>query len=305
MTNKFLKNALFVNFLFSLSSAIIIFANNDFLSPLFGFSNTIYVNLIAAALILFSVLISYQILLPRTNALFALLTTISDFLWVIFTTIALLIYTSQLNLFAHLIVIAINIFVFSFGIFQLIGLYKMFYSGRDGFFRHCIQVEVNVSKELMWNIIGDIGAIKKYMPSLASSAIINDLPPSIGAIRHCVDINGKAWSEECIDFKDNQSFDVRFKTEAKDFPFPASQMYGGWEVEGGNNISIVKVWWEIKPKPKWMSLIIISLLSSNADKDFPKIIHNMANQSFSTSNFKEEKLKSAPRIITKLIPNLC
>ena len=96
--------------------------------------------------------------------------------------------------------------------------------------------------------------------------------PSIGAIRHCVDINGKAWSEECIDFKNNHSFEVRFKTEAKDFPFPASQMYGGWEVDGDEKSSIVKVWWEIKPKPQWMSIIIISILYSNADNDFPNII---------------------------------
>lgn len=305
MATKFLKSALFANFLFSSFSAIIILLNNDFLSKLFGFSSPIFFNFIAAALLIFSAIILFQILLPRTNAMFAFLTTISDFAWVIVTTIALIFYSSQLSLNAHIIVIAINVFVFSFGIFQIIGLDKMFSTGRDGFLRHCIQVEVNVASELMWKIIGDIGAIKKYMPSLASSAIINDLPPSVGAIRHCVDMNGKSWSEECIDFKDNHSFEVRFQTEAKDFPFPASQMYGGWEVEGDEKSSIVKVWWEIKPKPKWMSIIIMSILSSNADNDFPKIIHNMAMHNYNPSSKNEEKLKSPPLIKAKLVPKLC
>ncbi len=305
MPTKFLKNTLFANFLFSSFSAIIILLNNDFLSPLFGFSGPIFLNFIAGALLTFSAIILFQILLPRTNAVFALITTISDFVWVIITTIALTFYSSQLSLNAHLIVIAINVFVFLFGIFQIIGLNKMFSTGRVGFLRHCIQVKINVASELMWKIIGDIGKIEEYMPSLASSSIINDLPPSIGAIRRCVDINGKAWSEECIDFKNNHSFEVRFQTEAKDFPFPASQMYGGWEVAGDEKSSIVKVWWEIKPKPKWVSIIIISILSSNADNDFPKIIHNMAMKNYNPSTRNGRKLKSPPALIAKLVPRLC
>ena len=79
-------------------------------------------------------------------------------------------------------------------------------------------------------------------------------------------------------------------------------MYGGWEVDGDEKSSIVKVWWEIKPKPQWMSIIIISILSSNADNDFPKIIHNMAMQNYNPSTKNERKLKSPPALIAKLVP---
>jgi hypothetical protein len=101
-----------------------------------------------------------------------------------------------------------------------------------------------------------------------------------------------------------RSFDVRFLCEAPGFPFPATTMRGGWEVAARNEVgSEVSVWWELTPKPKWLTPILLPVLAFQADRDFARVIERMARDALAeVSNGQDEIL---PGNGARLIPKLC
>lgn len=190
-----------------------------------------------------------------------------------------------------------------FGVWQVWAITKAHQLQGTDEYRHCIVVETNAPADKMWQIVSKLGAIKNYMSSLKNSVILDERSPGVGAVRICEDRTGKRWSEQCTEFKDGQSFMVRFLSEAPDFPFPARAMRGRRDVISTHHGSQVIVWWELVPKQRWLTPIILPLLAFQADWDFPKIIQPMAADALE-QNPKAFKQTSAGAI-ARLLPKFC
>lgn len=212
-----------------------------------GIQATLIYRVVGAGPALFSVELFFQALRPRVSTWRALLASIADFLWV-GGSLALLVAVPELfSNQGNILVLATAGVVQLFGLWQLWAAGRAHRSARNGEYRHCIVVETNAPADRMWRIVGDLGKIENYMPSLKYSTLLEDRDPGVGAVRACENQAGQQWQEECIEYIPGRSFSVRFLAEAPGFPFPVKSMRGGWEVNPTDGGSQVMIWWELKP----------------------------------------------------------
>ncbi|MBD2329310.1 SRPBCC family protein [Alkalinema sp. FACHB-956] len=207
----------------------------------------------------------------------------ADFLWVLGSVMLLGLFPDVLSRSGQIWVMAVAGVVLMLGLWQVWAIAKAHQVQGKAQYRHCILVETNAPADVMWQVVSRLGAIKNYMPSLKNSVILDGRSPGIGAVRMCEDHTGKRWSEQCTEFNDGRGFKVRFLSEEPDFPFPAKTMQGGWEVFPTRHGSQVRVWWELVPKQKWLTPIVLPLLAFQADRDFPTIIQRMASDALEQS----------------------
>lgn len=81
-----------------------------------------------------------------------------------------------------------------------------------------------------------------------------------------------------------QTRTLRFATEAPDFPVPASEMTGGWEVSPETDGCTVTGWWPLKPHPAWAGVLLMPLLGLKADLGFSRIVAAMADAALERSH---------------------
>lgn len=55
------------------------------------------------------------------------------------------------------------------------------------------------------------------------------------------------------------------------------EMTGGWEVEPDGTGCTVRVWWRLRPRPRFMAPLILPVLGLRVDREFPGIIRRMAD----------------------------
>lgn len=271
-----LRFALFGNALFSGPCGLIMLLNPILVGDLLGIQAPLIYRLIGTGLMVFAADLLHQASRPRMVTWRALYASIGDFLWVLGTWLGLLLFPGALAGSGLLTVHGVAAAVLLFGVLQLRGILRVHHAMRPGLYRHCLMVNVDVPASAMWRVISRIGDIQRYMPSLKRSEIVDGKQPGVGAVRHCVDQAGSAWFEECIAFTPGRDFTVRFLADKPDFPFPVSEMIGGWQVMPAARGSTVMVWWELAPKPRWLAPILLPLLALQADRDFTRVIDAMA-----------------------------
>jgi len=298
-----LRLALAANAVFSLSPALLMLFRPALVGEWLGIHAPFILQFVGFGLVIFAVELIYQATRQRVATWRALFASIADFLWVVGSIILLLAFPQLFSPEGNVLVIAVAGAVFGFGAWQLWAVGRAHRIGKDGDYRHCIIVETNAPAEKMWRVVGNIGDIKNYMPSLKHSVVLDGKIPSVGAVRACEDRAGKQWSEECTEFNPGHSFAVRFLSEAPNFPFPAKTMRGGWEVTTLNAGSQVMVWWELIPKNKLFAPIILPMLAFQADRDFPKIVHRMATDAL--ENNGEVRLQPNAGVVARLLPSFC
>ncbi|MGB7651202.1 MAG: SRPBCC family protein [Gallionella sp.] len=298
-----LRLALAANAVFSLSSALFMLFRPALVGEWLGIHAALILQLVGCGLVIFAVELIYQATRQRVATWRALLASVADFSWVAGSIVLLLAFPQLLSPSGNVLVLAVAGAVFGFGAWQLWAAGRAHKTGKDGEYRHCIIVETNVPAEKMWRVIGNIGDIKNYMPSLKHSVVLEGKMPSVGAVRACEDYAGKQWSEECTEFNFGRSFAVRFLSEAPNFPFPAKTMRGGWEVTPSDVGSRIVVWWELTPKSKLLAPVILPLLAFQADRDFPKIIERMATAALEKNS--EVQIQSNTGVFAGLLPSFC
>lgn len=298
-----LRLALAANAVFSLSSALFMLFRPALVGEWLGIHAALILQLVGCGLVIFAVELIYQATRQRVATWRALLASVADFSWVAGSIVLLLAFPQLLSPSGNVLVLAVAGAVFGFGAWQLWAAGRAHKTGKDGEYRHCIIVETNVPAEKMWRVIGNIGDIKNYMPSLKHSVVLDGKMPSVGAVRACEDYAGKQWSEECTEFNFGRSFAVRFLSEAPNFPFPAKTMRGGWEVTPSDVGSRIVVWWELTPKSKLLAPVILPLLAFQADRDFPKIIERMATAALEKNS--EVQIQSNTGVFAGLLPSFC
>jgi Polyketide cyclase / dehydrase and lipid transport len=286
--NRPLRVALFINAVFSATCALLLLTLPELVGDLLGLQIPFILRLVGVGLLFFSVDLVHQATQLWLTTWRVLYASIGDFLWVIGSMLGLLLFPRLFSVTGVAIVIVVALVVFAFGIWQIWGIDRTHRSENPALRRHCLVVRTKVPAVDMWNVIKRMGDIQNYMPSLVRSEILNGKAPGVGAVRYCTDKAGRSWSEECIHFEPGYSFTMRFISEAPDFPFPASVMFGGWEVIPMGRESDVVVWWEIAPKPRLLAPILLPILAFSADRDFVQIVQRMAidalKQGYSSGN---------------------
>ncbi|MBD9359567.1 SRPBCC family protein [Methylomonas fluvii] len=298
-----LRLALASNATFSLSSALIMLFQPALVGEWLGVDDQFILQLIGIGLVAFAAELFYQATRQRANTWRALLASAADFSWVVGSVVLLLTLPQLFSPLGSRIVIGVAGMVFIFGGWQLWAAGRAHRISEIGKYRHCIIVETNAPAEKLWRVIGDIGDIKTYMPSLKHSVVMDGKQPSLGVVRFCEDHAGKQWSEECTEFNPGRSFTVRFRSEAPNFPFPAKAMLGGWEVSPSNAGSQVMVWWELIPKSRLLVPIILPILAFQVDRDFPKIIQRMTAVALEQDG--EVQINRNVGVFTRLLPFIC
>lgn len=297
-----LRIALMANAVFSLSCAMSMVFNSSIVEEILGIQAPLLIQSVGIGLVVFAVDLLHQATRKRVVTWRSLYSSTADFLWVLATLILLGIFPNALSSSGNLLAIAIAITVFTFGVWQLWAIQRA-HQLPTGEYRLCVPVFVNVPAKEMWNVVSNLGDIKKYAAALKSSVVLNRQTPGVGAVRACEDHSGQRWSEECVQFEDNRSFVLRFVSEAPDFPFPVQTMIGGWEIVPWDRGTQIMVWWELMPKPKYLASIILPLLAFQTDRTLPKIIQNMAADALgSTSKSMSQGNQTA---IARLLPKFC
>ena len=298
-----LRLALAANAVFSLSSGLFMLFNPALAGEWLGINAPLILQGIGIGLTAFSAELAYQAMSRRMATWRALIASAADFSWVAGSIVLLLVYANLFSPSGKTLILGVAIVVLCFGAWQLWAAGRAHRITKGGEYRHCIMIETNTPSDKMWKIVSDLGGIKNHMPSLKRSVVLGGKAPGVGAIRVCEDRAGKQWSEECTAFNPGQDFSVRFQSEAPDFPFPAKTMRGGWGVIPSGTGSLVMVWWEMTPKYKLLAPIILPLLSFQVDRDFPKIIQNMAEAA--TGDDVEGRTRSSVGLFARLVPSYC
>lgn len=284
-----LRYALLANAVFSASCGLLMLSQHVFVETLLGIQASWLLRSLGFGLLLFAVDLVHQATRPRLATWRALYASIGDFLWVIISAVGLLLFSHLFSLAGVWAILIVAGIVLVFGCWQIWGIDCAHRANDPTLYRHCLIVRTEAPATAMWDVIGRMGDIKNYAPSLVSSEILDNKLPGVGAVRCCTDRSDRCWTEECIEFEPGHSFTVRFAAEAPDFPFPASMMLGGWKVMSVGTGSEVMVWWELAPKPRFLTPILLPILGFRADRDFVKVIRLMADDALGRKH-QETKL---------------
>ncbi|MGV3756045.1 MAG: SRPBCC family protein [Verrucomicrobiota bacterium] len=293
-----LRMALLSNALFSGISGVLLVLNPALVAAWLGVNTLTLLPIIGLGLVIFSVDLLHQATRQRLATWRALIACLGDFAWVASSLIMLAVIGDEFSLQGQLLIAVVAAIVLSFGLWQFSGIQKAHQLPLSAKHRHCVPVRVNVPQEQMWQVVSKIGDIQRYMPALKSSELLNNALPGVGAIRHCEDKTGNAWSEECVAFIEGQSFTVRFLTDAPNFPYPAKDMLGGWEVKAlSAGQCEVSVWWELELNRPFLAPILLPLMAFQVDRDFPLVVQSMAVAALNgTHTGKVQKLSPLARL---------
>ena len=67
------------------------------------------------------------------------------------------------------------------------------------------KIRIDCSKEVVWNVLADIGNVSKYFKGVKSSSYIGDKRNGAGTARHCI-IPGGYLKEKVIEWREGQGY---------------------------------------------------------------------------------------------------
>ncbi len=291
-----LRIALLANALFASATGSFILIAPATVVDLLGIAYHPILTAIGVGLVVFALDLAHQATRSRISTWRAAYATALDLAWVAGTVVVLATQHQSFTTTGVAIIAAVGALVLGFAIGQGWGIDHAHRVSGSRLRQHCVRAHVDQPAESMWQVIADLGAIQRYMPSLAHSAIEGGAEPGRGAVRTCVDRGGRSWSEECIAFESG-SLALRFETEAEGFPFPASEMYGGWTVEpcesGGSKVT---AWWTLRPRPIGLAVVLMPIFGLRADRQMTNVIRRMAAEAAARSHVEGNAVFAAPRV---------
>lgn len=81
-------------------------------------------------------------------------------------------------------------------------------------------INVNVSAEKIWQVLGDFSSVEKFATTIKSSPIVGDVQSGLGTKRLCTFNDGSSLVEEIIEFTKGESF----KMELSEYSLPLKSM---------------------------------------------------------------------------------
>lgn len=295
-----LRLALLGNGIFSATSGSLMLILPEQLGRLLGVQEAGILMLIGLGLVIFAGDLFHQATREKLQTWRALYSVCGDLLWVFGTIILLLFFPATVSAQGGAVLIGVAIIVTLFAGLQMWGAGQAHRIAGTSRYRHCVAVSAPISAARIWTIVSDLGNISQHAPFLRDSFLRDDAQAGEGAIRQCEDLHGRRWAEKCTQFEVGKSITMEFLTQEAGFPYPASEMVGGWDfIELSATESEVHVWWELRPQPAILAPLMMPLLALKADLDFPKLIQNMVPGDPQEAENKQSKRRYG------LIPRVC
>ncbi|MFW6066960.1 MAG: SRPBCC family protein [Myxococcota bacterium] len=272
-----LRRALLANASFSAASGLIMVAAHSVLGNVLGPDVPAVYLLLGLGLLSFATGLAW--LAARPRPLWVLGVVAADVGWIVGTTVLLAIFWADFEVAGVLAVAATNGVVALLVVYQLRGLSRTFsVTGEPGRYEICVRVATHLPRERLWPVVADLGRIDQHLQDLRSSRMEGDAAPGEGAVRTCENRRGQRWSERCIEWREGSSFDVRFLTDRPGFPFPFSDMVGGWRLVPTDAGCDVEVWWRVVPTRPWLAPLLLPVMARGASGTFEAVVASMVAQ---------------------------
>lgn len=241
-----------------------------------GFGDALSYRVLGIALVAYAVALARLAYRPR--ALLVALVALLDLAWVLASAVLLAFTHSRFTWSGQVIVFAVAVVVAGFAWLQLRAVARSFAdpAGNAGEYLVRVEVRTTVAADRMWSIVRELGEIRRYMPSLRSSMVLDGRSTGVGAVRECEDRKGARWRERCDSWEEPRAFSVVFDAHAPDFPFPFREMRGGWQVDRTREGSVVGVWWRVVPRNEATAGLLLPVMAWRAQSDFVAIVGRMA-----------------------------
>lgn len=280
MRDGLLRRALFGNAVFSLASGGALAALAQETARLWAPGvPALVVRVIGAGVALFGLDVLYQATRPRLSSLRAELTSFADLAWVLGSIALLSFRRDLLSAQGVQVVSGVALVVALLAGLQLRGIVRLFaHPDPAGSFaaRHTFTREVPAAPAALWPVVGDLGNIHKYVPSLASSRLLGG-EAGVGAQRECRDVRGRRWRELCTAYEPGRAFSLRFQVDEPDFPFPVVRMDGGWELKPTAAAgTCVRVYWDVTPRGGPFGLLMLPVMAAQIDREMSMVVERMA-----------------------------
>lgn len=169
----YLRAALLANAVFSTICAMLMILCPGWVGTLLGVEAPLVIRGIGFGLALFAADLIHQATRSRIATWRALYAGVADFLWVLGTLVGIAFFPGVLSASGLVTVLTVAGIVFTFGVWQLRGIRLAHGAGDPTLYRHCIVVRVDADADAMWSVVERIGDIKKYMPTLHSSVVLD------------------------------------------------------------------------------------------------------------------------------------
>ncbi len=287
--DRLLRGSLVANAVFSFTSGALLTLLPSVIGTLIEFPHEVVLQVVGLSLLAYSGVLIYLAIDSKASMQLAVIATLADLFWVAVTLAIAAFAPSLFSATGWWIVGGVAVIVLGFSVAQAIGIDRAFRHPdlqRRGWSRVCIEVETDTPADALWSVLRDAGTIHQYAPFLSSSTIVessaSDLP-----VRECRDHCGRCW-REAIHMDDEQMvMELEFQADRPDFPFPFREMIGGWRVEWRGVGSRVRVWWDVVPISRPISVLLLPALTANALRTFPTVIANMSNAANGRENGSE------------------
>lgn len=274
--SRFLRLALSFNLVFAtLCALIVLLVGPDLIGQSLGPFPGWFMAGLGIGLLGFAALIGFA--LCRLRIATALLISAMDALWVI-STLPLVVLPGFLTSEGKVVVLAVAGVVALACMLQVAGIRRLLQDpdGEQGLLRHCVRLTSGAAPDRLWSIIRDLGSISRYSTSLKSSRLEGGTQAAAGVVRVCTNPKDQSWSEEVVSIDDEErSIVLRFRTEAKDFPFPFAEMTGGWQVSKVEGGSATDIWWKVRPKQRYLGWLLFALATIPLDRDIRRLVAAM------------------------------
>lgn len=265
-----LRAALGANALFSLTSAATFSLAPGPIAHAVGLP-ALVIQVLAGGLVAFAIAVAYDAYRARPAPRTVLAIVVGDLGWVLGSVAFVAMHHRAMTGPGVLGTVAIAALVGFFGVAQLRGLVRHFqtHPGAPRSTRHCVGIEVDTPPAVMWARIRDLGSIAEYHAGLEHSVFAD-------GTRTCESTDGQRWSEELTRLNEPaRTLQLRFISEAPDFPFPVDEMVGGWEVHARGTTSLVRVWWEMTPHGGWWGQLATAHATPTLDADMQQTVRRM------------------------------
>ncbi len=250
-----LRSALLGNGLFSSTTGLLLAVAPGLVGSWLGVSAPLILRSVGLGLVAFGAVVLQQSASRNLSGARALLITALDASWVVGSAVLLLATPSWFSASGLLLVSGAAAAVGGFAIWQLSGLARYYQQSSDDYYRVGVQVKSGAGSGPLWQVLSDISNIHRYVGSLRATRVSGGPSgrPGVGTIRHCESKAGTTWSERFIRWDEGKGFAMEWDASAADFPFPFTLLRGGWEVEPVTDGSLVRIFWEVRPK--WRALV--------------------------------------------------
>lgn len=277
MNDRFLRKALAVNGVFSFATGSVMALVPEVVGDWIGFEHSLILRVVGAMLLAFAGLLFCLSFLSRRPQFLAMLASVADFAWVVGTVALAIVLPNVLSGAGWVIASGVAAVVMACGVAQAMGIARSYRhpdTSREGWQQLCLEFQVDIAPAALWEIVRELDAIHEYAPGLAGSSI-EEGGATDRQVRECRDAKGNCWREDVLIDDARRRLEMTFLTDRQGFPFPFLRMEGGWSLESAASTTRLRIWWDVVPKRRWLSFVLMPMFSLLLAHRFRATIKNM------------------------------